>query len=104
MTENTKKGTLILAAEFREGGLSTPEYKEYSEKSIANFESYGGVIKAQYKIEKNLGDGTTPSAIFVAEFPSKEKAVAAFTSDEYNSLLPLRNVAFKEVKILISMD
>ncbi len=104
MTENKEKGTVILTALFNKGGPSTPEYKEYSERSTTNFEAYGGVIKAQYMIEKNLGDGTTPSAVFVAEFPSKEKAIAAFTSEEYDSIIPLRKVAFKSVNILISKD
>ena len=104
MTETDEKGTLILTAKFNEGGPSSPEYKEYSQRSTANFEAYGGVIKRQYMIEKNLGDGTTPSAVFIAEFPSKEKAIAAFTSDEYKAILPLRNVAFEEVQILISKD
>ncbi len=104
MTENTDKGIVILTSEFKEGGPSTPEYKEYSERSIANMKAHGGVIKAQYMIEKNIGDGKTPSGVFVTQFPSKEKAIEAFTSDEYVSILPLRNVAFIEINILISKD
>ena len=102
MTE--EKGTVILTAIFNEGGPASPEYKEYSERSTANFKAYGGVIKNQFQIEKNLGNGSTPSGVFLAEFPTKEKAIEAFTSDEYKAILPLRDVAFKEVSILISKN
>ncbi|MFV2038204.1 MAG: hypothetical protein ACC646_11510 [Paracoccaceae bacterium] len=40
--------------------------------------------------------------VFVVEFPPRETAISTFTNDEYRALIPLRDVAFKEVKILIS--
>ncbi|MHA2028252.1 MAG: DUF1330 domain-containing protein [Candidatus Kariarchaeaceae archaeon] len=55
-------------------------------------------------VENNIGDGATPSAILVVEYPSKEKAVKAFNSAEYQSLIPMRKVVIKEVNILISKN
>jgi len=35
------------------------------------------------------------------EYPSKEHAELAFTNDEYQSIVPLRDIAFEDVKILL---
>lgn len=43
-----------------------------------------------------------PHVVFVVEYPSCEVARSVFTNDEYKAIIPLRDVAFKEVKILIS--
>lgn len=104
MTENIETCKVIITAEFNENGDSTPEYQEYSQRSNANGEAHGGIVTERYMIEKNLGDGATPSVVVVIEYPSKEKAIDAFTNSEYKSIIPLRKVAFKEVNILISKD
>ena len=92
----------ILQATFNKGGQETPEFKSYSLRSNANGEANGGKLLAKYKVTENLGQGETPHMVFVIEFPSKAVAQATFTNEEYRSIIPLRDVAFKEVKILLS--
>ena len=92
----------IIEATFNEGGMDTPEYEEYAKRSNANGEAHGGVVLSKYMIDQNLGNGDSPHVVLILEYPSREKAVQAFTSEEYNSIKPLRDVALKEVNILIT--
>jgi len=92
----------VLEGTFREGGQKTPEFKEYSQRSNANGEAHQGKLLGKYVINKNLGQGDTPHVVFVVEYPSREIAEQVFTNEEYTSIIPLRDVAFKEVKILLS--
>ncbi|MCH7955853.1 MAG: DUF1330 domain-containing protein [Candidatus Marinimicrobia bacterium] len=97
-----KKCTVILEGTFNEGGMKTKEFEEYSRRSNANGEANGGVVLSKYVIEQNLGNGNTPNFILVVEYPSHEIAVDTFSNSEYKSIIPLRDVAFKEVNILIT--
>lgn len=94
----------ILEATFNEGGMDSEEFKEYSARSNANGVAHGGVVLSKYKIDQNLGNGNTPHVVFIVEYPSHEKAVESFTSEEYKSIIHLRDVALKEVNILITKD
>jgi len=47
-----------------------------------------------------LGTGEQPHLVLVIEYPSQQKAHETFTNEEYQAILPLRAVAFKDVKIL----
>lgn len=87
---------------FNKGGQTTPEFKEYSQRSNANGEANGGKLLGKYIIIENLGQGEMPHVVFVVEYPSCEVARSVFTNDEYKAIIPLRDVAFKEVKILIA--
>jgi len=93
----------ILEGTFREGGQNTPEFKEYSERTNANGVKSGGKLLGKYKVLENLGQGQAPHAIFVVEYPSREAAEKAFTNPEYLAIIPLRDVAFQEVKILLTV-
>lgn len=97
-----EKATIILEATFNQNGMNTPEFKEYSRRSNANGEAHGGVVKRKYQVTDNLGNGGTPQLILIVEYPSHEMAQKAFTNEEYKAILPLREVAFKEVKILFT--
>ena len=90
---------IIIEATFNPNGMNTPEFKEYSRRSNANGEAHGGVVISKYQVTDNLGNGETPHLVLVIEYPSHDKAQQTFTSEEYKSILPLREVAFKEVKI-----
>ncbi len=92
----------ILEGTFRDGGHATPEFAEYSRRTNANGEAHGGKLLGKYKISGNLGQGHAPHVVFVVEFPSRERAETAFTNPEYLAIIPLRDVAFQEVKILLS--
>lgn len=92
----------ILTGTFNQGGQDTPEFQEYSQRSNANGEASGGKLLGKYLIHKNLGQGDMPHVVFVVEFPSREHAEKAFTNEAYKAIIPLRDVAFKEVKILLS--
>lgn len=59
-------------------------------------------MKESYLIEHNIDDDATSSPLLVVEYPSNNKAVEAFTNDEYRILLSLPKVAFIEVNILVS--
>ena len=99
---NQEKCTVVITGKLKEGGNQTDEFKEYSERSGANGENYGGAVLSKFMIEQNLGNGITPHLVVVAQYPSKEKAIASFTNEEYESIIPLRDVAFEEVNILIT--
>ena len=97
-----EKCTVVITARFKEGGDQTEEFKEYSERTSANGVNYGGVTLSKFIVEQNLGFGLTPHFVVVGEYPSKEKAIASFTNEEYKSIIPLRDVAFEDVNILIT--
>lgn len=92
----------ILEGTFNKDGQNTPEFKEYSQRSNANGQANGGKLLGKYVISENIAQGETPHVVFVVEFPSREVAQATFSNEEYKSILPLRDIAFKEVKILLS--
>ena len=100
--ETENKCTVVITGKFKEGGKETPEFKEYSERATAAMKANGGEVKSFLKVEKNLGDGETQHVVIVVEFPSKEKAVETYTSEEYISIVPLRQVGTSEVNILIT--
>lgn len=97
-----KTCTVILLGTFNEDGQNTPEFKEYSKRSNANGEAHGGKLLGKYIISKNLGQGEMPHVVFVVEYPSLEVAEASFANPDYKSIIPQRDIAFKEVKILLS--
>lgn len=99
---STNNCMVVIEATFNQGGQETEEFKEYAQRSNANGQSNGGKLIAKYFISGNIGQGQTSSLVIVFEFPSKEAAEINFTNDEYNAIIPLRDVAFKEVKILLS--
>ncbi len=102
--EHEEKCTVVLTGTFNEGGSETEEFKEYSKRSNANGEKNGGVVLSKYVIDQNLGNGSAPDFILVVEYPSREKAIEIFTNEEYKSIIPLRDIAFKEVNILITKN
>lgn len=97
---NTNKVIIVIEATFNPNGMNTPEFKEYSRRSNANGEAHGGVVLQKYQVTGNLGSGDAPHMILVIEYPSQEMASQTFTNKEYLAILPLREIAFKEVKIL----
>lgn len=92
----------ILEGVLGEGGMDSPEFQEYSKRSAANGEAHGGVVLNKYMVKENLGQGEKPDFVLIVEYPSYEVAKNTFTCDEYKALLPLRDAAFKEVKILLT--
>ncbi|MFT7644982.1 MAG: hypothetical protein ACI9BF_000651 [Candidatus Paceibacteria bacterium] len=98
-----QKCIVVFEATFNEGMAGSEIQKEYSARSVANAEAFGGFVPvANYNFEQNLGNGSIPDFIVVVEYKSKEKAVKSLESEEYQSILPLRDQTFKEVKILIT--
>lgn len=97
---NTDKVIIIIEATFNPNGMNTPEFKEYSRRSNANGEAHGGVVLHKYQVTDNLGTGYTPDMVLIIEYPSQEMALKTFTNEEYQTILPLREIVFKEVKIL----
>jgi len=93
--------TVVLLGKLKPGAPEMPEFQEYMSRSAGNSNAHGGKLVAQYQFTKNLGHGATPDMMFVGEYASREIAEAVFTSDEYKSIIPLRDAAFEEVKILI---
>ena len=93
------KSTIIIEATFNPNGMNTPEFKEYSRRSNANGEAQGGVVIGKYQVTENLADGETPHLVLVIEYPTQEAAHNTFTNSEYRSIVALRNVVFKDVKI-----
>jgi len=97
----TTNCTVILEGIFSKDGKASSEFEEYSRRSNENGEAHGGVVIKNYLISENMGQGEKPDFILIIEYPSRDKAKKAFTSDEYNQIIPMRNKVFKEVKILL---
>ncbi len=95
---------VLLQGTFQEGGKETPEFKEYSARANANGAAHGAKVLRLYTVNQNLGQGDITNFVVVVEYPSRAIAEDVFTNDEYKSIIPLRQVAFKEVKILISEE
>jgi len=94
--------TVILQGIFNKNYLQLPEFEEYIKRQDANREVFGGIVKGKYFIDENLGQNETPSFVIIVDFPSKDAAISAYTNEEYLSIIPLREIAFKEVKILFT--
>ncbi len=99
-TEN--KAIVIIQATFNPNGMNTPEFKEYSRRSNANGEAHGGIVLNKYQVTENLAEGDAPQMILVIEYPSQELARQTFTNSEYQAIVPLRTVAFKQVQIFLT--
>ena len=100
-----EKCVVVFEGTFNEGMAGSAEQKEYSQRSAANAEVYGGFVGlSNYSFEQNLGTGMMPDFIVVVEYQSKEKVIQSLKSDEYQSIIPLRDLTFKEVKILITKN
>ena len=99
-----KKYIVIVEATLSKQGTQSNEFKEYSEKATINNTKYGAIVKEKYIISENIAQGLTSSLVIVLEFPSKENAQKAFSNEEYLSLIPLRELAFKELKILMTSE
>ena len=100
-----EKCTVIFEGTFNDGMAGSAEQKEYSKRSTANAEAYGGFVGlANYTFEQNLGNGLLPNFIVIVEYQSKEKIIQSLNTDEYKSIIPLRDLVFKEVKILITKN
>ena len=98
-----EKCIVVFEGTFNEGMAGSAVQKEYSERSAANAEVYGGFVAlSNYSFEENLGTGEIPDFIVIVEYQSKDKARQSLVSDEYQSIIPLRDSTFKEVKILIA--
>jgi len=96
---NSSKAIVIIEATFNPNGMNTPEFKEYSRRSNANGEAHGGVVVGKFQVTENLSNGDTPHLLIVIEYPTKEAAKRTFTNEEYLNILPLRDIAFKQVNI-----
>ena len=100
-----KKCVVVFEGTFNEGMAGSAVQKEYSQRSAANAEVYGGFeALSNYSFEQNLGTGSTPDFIVIVEYQSKDQAIQSLLSDEYQSIIPLRDLTFKEVKILIAKN
>lgn len=100
-----EKCIVIFEGTFNEGMAGSDEQKEYTKKSTANAEVYGGFIGlSNYTFEQNLGNGLLPHFIVIVEYQSKEKFIQSLNSEEYLSIISLRDLVFKEVKILLTKN
>lgn len=97
---NSDKSIVIIEATFNANGINTPEFKEYSRRSNANGEAHGGVVIGKYQVTANLGQGDAPQLVLIIQYPNKQSGEQTFTNPEYLAIVALREVAFKEVKIL----
>jgi uncharacterized protein (DUF1330 family) len=93
---------VIVEGTLGDKGTDSDEFKEYLKRAVANDKVYGGVELQYHTVKENLGQGAKPDFVVLLEYPSYEQAKKAFASDEYQEILPLRNIAFKEVKILMT--
>jgi len=100
-----KKCIVIFEGTFNEGMRGSDVQKEYSERSSVNAEVFGGFeVLSSYSFEKNLGSGLIPDFLLITQYQSKEKVIQSLETEEYKSIIPLRDQTFKEIKILITQN
>ena len=97
-----EKCIVIITAALKPNAAEMDEFKEYSKRSNANGEAHGAVVLSRYNVTENVGQGIKPNMVLTVEYPSKEKALQSFSNEEYQSIIPLRDQAFEEVKILFT--
>jgi len=98
---DTQTYTVVVTTTFNQGWKDSPELQQYSEKVNELIWLHKGSVVSKKIIEKNLGNWTTPDMMVMIEFPSKDDAIQTFSSSQYEAIIPLRDIAFKQVNIFI---
>ena len=73
----------------------------YGTKAPPLLQAAGAVPKVKAKLAEHLVGSADIGTLFVAEFPSADAARAAFETEEYKSLIPIRDKAFKQLNFMI---
>jgi|GEM_PF-683804 len=75
--------------------------KEYLGKVLPILKRAGGTLVRRLKTNKII-DGRPAGMTLVMDFKSPEAVTAAFESDAYKALLPVRDRGFSEMNILLT--
>lgn len=74
--------------------IKNPEkFQEYAQLSGPTFSPYGGELLLKGKFVESLTGETEHSSLAIIKFPTLEKLDAWYQSEEYQSLIPLRDDA-----------
>ena len=92
---------LVIEGTFNDNKMQSEEFAQYSKRSSEIVKSHGGSVNNKFMIDENLVEGDTPHFIILLDFPSRDAAKKAFRSEEYLSIIYLRDIIFKDVKILL---
>ncbi len=93
---------LIGRVELRDPGYIA----EYRSKTLPLIQKYGGqnlvgAIRGTPSMEALEGDESLPTAIFVIEFPTMEKAKAFYSDPEYAPMIALRQAGSDSDLVLV---
>ena len=75
--------------------------KSYLSSAPVITKEYGGVAVAKYNVETALDEADKPSMVAVMSFPDRASIENLFNDPEYKKLIPLRDLAFSDVRFFI---
>jgi uncharacterized protein (DUF1330 family) len=80
---------------------SDDDYKAYASVAGPILVGAGGIWNSQYDRVSNLaGDG--PEQVRVMDLPDEDTIRAVFASPEYQSVIPHRDRAFEQLRIIVA--
>jgi uncharacterized protein (DUF1330 family) len=86
--------------------IPNPEYqkemKEYQGIAGPLLLQEGGEIILRNKVTKVIAGESQTQMIILAQYPTREAIERIFNSDEYKTIIPLRDKGFSQIDILIS--
>ena len=96
-----EKATLVVTAVPNPNEMASVQ--EYLQGVLPLLMGAGGSVVRRLKTNKVV-NGRPAGMVLVMDFESADAAAALFESDEYRSLVPLRDKGFEEMNILIANE
>lgn len=96
----TTKSTLIITAVFNPDNMASAQ--EYMQRAISLLVKAGGEIVRRVKVERAILGEQNYHACLVMDFPTSNAVDTVFNSSEYAEIIPLRELGFKAMTIVIA--
>lgn len=94
------KVTIVISAVFNPDGMASAQ--GYMQRAIPMLIEHGGEIIRRVKAERAIVGARKCDAYLVMDFPSERAVDAAFGSDAYAEIVPLRDAGFKSMDIVVA--
>ena len=96
------KVTLIVTSKANPDDLASLQI--YVERVMPMLMSLEGKVIKRSKISDVFYGNSSSEFLLIMDFPSKQKLINLFKSDEYKSIIPYRDNGFSEINILFADD
>ena len=99
VTESKSKATLVVTASPNADEM--PSVQSYLQGVMPILVGAGGSLVKRLKVSEVV-NGKPSGMVMVMDFDSIDAAKAAFDTDDYKALIPVRDRGFTEMNILIT--